>query len=228
MKIATGKPGRSVTITSAWPTSPAALRGEDVGSVDLPQKRGRPRGDLELRQQQRAASIERRAGIARRGHAREVTRGEQMRQSRLGETGRREIERRHVRDAALRRARACAALSHERRPSHRFCPRDARGVDLAAPSQPGTDRSDGLGRRDDREHLELDDVSPARRPLLEQRGILALHDLKTAPKIPGNPARHVPKPSGAIRPCSRKRRYTGTGSPFRKCSTTMYCTQPSK
>src|SRR5689334_2065190 len=45
-----------------------------------------------------------------------------------------------------------------------------------------------LGRTDDGKDLELDDVSPSGDPFVEERSILALHDLVTSSQIRRHPA----------------------------------------
>src|SRR6185295_14288208 len=67
----------------------------------------------------------------------------------------------------------------------------SRAIDV--PSESRADGRDGRRRGDDREDLELDHIGPPYRPLPEQLGILALHDLKTAAKVLGDPARHIAK-----------------------------------
>src|SRR5207253_987634 len=58
----------------------------------------------------------------------------------------------------------------------------------------------GLGRRDDRNHVELDDVAPCRQPLIEQGAIVALHDLVAVLVIRGHPTRDVDQALGRETP----------------------------
>src|SRR5437867_12276137 len=43
--------------------------------------------------------------------------------------------------------------------------------------------NDGHRQRDDRNHLELDQVVPTGGPLRQERSVLALHDLEAAPEV---------------------------------------------
>src|SRR5207247_6731067 len=51
--------------------------------------------------------------------------------------------------------------------------------------------NDGHRQRDDRNHLELDQVVPTGGPLRQERSVLALHDLEAAPEVLRDPTRHV-------------------------------------
>jgi len=91
------------------PDQSGPLGGEDVGAVHLSQKRRRPRVEIEIRQQSERIRIERRAGIAGRGHAREMSRGEQVREPGPGEAGGRQIARLSARlvEGGIGHARHC-------------------------------------------------------------------------------------------------------------------------
>src|SRR6478609_1508945 len=58
-------------------------------------------------------------------------------------------------------------------------------------SQQRRHRRRRLGRREDRNALEIDEVAPLRHPLLEERGIVALHDLIAMADVRRDPARDI-------------------------------------
>ena len=122
-----------------------------------------------------------------------MSRGEQMREPGLGEAGRRQIERLCARlvEGEIGHARHC--LTGQRR--HRRV----------------SDRGNGVGRRDHGDDLELDHVGPARRPLRQERRVLALHDLVAAAQILRDPARsHSASPPA---PSDPARESAGTRAP---------------
>ena len=75
------------------PDEAGALRGDDVRAVHLAQERRGPPVDVALREHAERARVERRAGVARRGHAGEMARREQVGEPRFAETGRRQVAR---------------------------------------------------------------------------------------------------------------------------------------
>src|SRR6266550_163161 len=58
----------------------------------------------------------------------------------------------------------------------------------------GRDSRRRLLRRNDRDHLEFDDVTPIRHPFVEKNPVVAIHHLKAALEVGGHPARKVPRP----------------------------------
>src|SRR5207253_1548702 len=89
-------------------------------------------------------------------------------------------------------------------------------------SQPRCQRSRRFRRRDHRNDLEFDQVLPAGGPLRQECLVLALHGLEAAPEVLRHPTRHVAKVVRHESAFVRRRRYTGSGSPCRKRSMTMY------
>ena len=54
--------------------------------------------------------------------------------------------------------------------------------------------------------LDIDQIAPTEHPLLQQAGVVALHELEAAIEVRFDPAADVCETSGIIRPWSRKRR----------------------
>src|SRR5438132_13407626 len=63
-------------------------------------------------------------------------------------------------------------------------------------SQPRREGGRRFRRRDDWNHLELDQVVPAGGPLRQECSVLALHDLEAAPEVLRDPTCHVSKALG--------------------------------
>src|SRR4051812_22366784 len=64
------------------------------------------------------------------------------------------------------------------------------------PSQPRRQGFRRLRRGDHRDHLELDQILPARHPLVEESAVGTLHDLVAAAEIVGDPTCHVAEVRG--------------------------------
>ena len=58
-------------------------------------------------------------------------------------------------------------------------------------SEPQSDRGGRLGRRDDGDHLDLEEILPPRHPLREEGKVVAFHDLEAAAEVLCDPARDV-------------------------------------